>query len=145
MLIRRTSGVISVWYVAFSARIPNPLWNWLIPGKWKHVSAFGFCEEANTWLFLDPEFTGTKAYIVVPHEVDRYISAAMAEGAILCMPASKLSGANIRSVSCCTMTIRHLLGIRGWSPWSAIPDCLYADCLAAGAVVVPPCVELGAK
>lgn len=144
MLIRRTRGLISVWYVVFSTRVPSRFLMWAIPGRWKHVSAFGHCEAAGTWIFIDPQFCGTKVAVVPDHEAPKYLAVESREGAVVRITAHELKRANLRTVGCCTMTIRHLVGLPGWSPWKAIPDVFLRDCLRAGGEVFYPrrrCVE----
>ena len=136
MLVRRTSGVVSVWYVVFSPSIPSPIWQRLIPGKWKHVYAFGHCEPAGTWIFIDPEFCGTQVAAVPDHEAEKYIKIASLEGAVIRIAAARRKYTNIRMMGCCTMTVRDILGMRGFAPWDAIPDRLYKHCLRAGGVIV---------
>jgi hypothetical protein len=136
MLIRRTSGIVSVWYVVFSPSIPSPIWQRLIPGKWKHVYAFGHCEPAGTWIFIDPEFRGTKVSAVPDHEAEKYIRIAALEGAVIRIKARELASPRIRTMGCCTMTIRHLVGLPGALPWNAIPDKLFSDCIRAGGEIV---------
>jgi len=138
MFIQRTSGRVSVWYVAFSPRVPSPFWNWAIPGHWKHVCAFGHCESAGTWIFIDPDGKGTKVAVVPDHEAPKYISDAAAEGAVLRISARELPGPHMRIIGCCTMTVRHLVGLPGRGLLSAVPDRLFADCLRAGAEVFYP-------
>ena len=55
MFVERASGQIDVWFVVFDKSVPNPWWNWLIPGHYKHTWVFGYCEPARTWVFVDPD------------------------------------------------------------------------------------------
>ena len=141
MLIRRTSGLISVWYVVFSTRVPSRFLMWAIPGRWKHVSAFGYCEAAGTWIFIDPQFRGTKVAAVPDHEVLQYLAIEGQEGAVIRIAARDRKRATLRTVGCCTVTVRDLVGLPGWSPWKAIPDVFLRDCLRAGGEYFYPRVD----
>jgi hypothetical protein len=143
MFIERGPGQISIWHIVFTRNVPSPLWNYLIPGKFKHVQAFGFCAEANTWVFIDPAFTGVDVIVVPDNDVNIYIEAAMVGGCeVLSIARRRHPGPNFRVVCCCTSQIRHLIGLPGWGPRGLVPDRLYRDCLKAGALpFLAGCVE----
>lgn len=133
MFVERRSGQIDVWFVVFDRRVPNPAWNFLIPGKFKHVWCFGYCEAARTWVFVDPEYRRMRHAIVPDHLADEAIASALESGAVLRMHASARTSPNLRMISCCTATVRDILGLPGWWVWDMVPDKLYRDCLKAGA------------
>src|ERR1017187_1067455 len=136
MLIERRSGQIDVWFVVFDKSVPNPWWNWLIPGNFKHVWCFGYCEPARTWVFVDPGYMRLQHCIVPDHLANDMIAAAMSADAVLRMKAGARTIPNLRMISCCTATVRDILGMHGWWFWDMVPDKLYRDCLDAGGVCV---------
>ena len=115
------------WFVVFHKRATRRWINWLAMGRYKHVSAFGFCEVASAWVLIDATLRRTEL-VVVP---DRLMTATMA----------KLIGdADVVEIEpqdrgwpliglFCVSTIRHVLGLPGCA---LRPDALYRQCLANG-------------
>lgn len=141
MLVERTAGKVTRWFVVFSETVPSPAFRYLIPGKFKHVMAFGYSPEARTWLFSDPAYTGAEYALVPDHLASMVIARFVGNGTVIRIDAKPFLGPNLRIISCCTSTIRHTLGLSGWGLLSLIPDQLYRDCLRAGGVEIPRCVE----
>lgn len=138
MFVQRQAGEITTWFAVFSSRVPSRLCNLLIPGRFKHVAAFGYSAEARTWIFIDPEFRGISVLVVPEHEGAEFIEAFIHNGTVLRIAVRKRSsGPNTRMASCCVSTLRDLIGLPGWGLLSALPDQLYRDCLRAGAIEVP--------
>jgi hypothetical protein len=144
MFVQRHTGRIATWFVVFWARVPSRLHNLLVPGRFKHVAAFGYTAEARTWIFIDPEYRGTDVLVVPEHEGAEAISAFIVGASVLRIDARKRCGVNFRLFSCCTTTVRDLIGLDDRGIVAMLPDSLYRDCLRAGAVEVigaPPRIE----
>jgi hypothetical protein len=47
------------WCLCFFRKTSMPWFDRWFPGRYKHVSAMGYVQAANVWLFLEPSITGT--------------------------------------------------------------------------------------
>jgi hypothetical protein len=136
MFIRREPEQITEWLVIFTADIRRHWVNRFIPGRRKHVSMLGWSPSAKTWLYLDPELTGTKAFLIPEWCAGEVIDGMTAGCDVLRMTSIVPGIIRVRMLHCCTATARHLLGLPGMGLISLIPDRLYKDCIRAGAIVV---------
>lgn len=136
MITYRGTGQVRDWFIVFEPMLERRLWNTFIPGRFKHVFAFGYVPEVRTWVLIDPAFSGMETVLIPAHEFIRYMSKVTPGCAILKMTARKSKGCNLRLVACCTSAVRNILGLPGRGIVSALPSVLYRDCLRAGAEVV---------
>jgi hypothetical protein len=133
LFVERHSGQVSSWYVAFETEAKPPT-RFLIPGTFKHVRAFGYCAEAMTWVFVDPQYAAMDVFVVPKHEASPAIDAFVAKAAVvLKLDARRRRRPNARLIGCCTSTVRDILGLPGYGLLSSLPDRLYRDCIRAGA------------
>jgi len=143
MFVQRHAGKVDTWFVVFSGGHTDSHLTYWTPGKFKHVAAFGYSAEAQTWLFIDPDRRGAEFLLVPTHEGEGYIAKFVSDATVLRIAARK-NGCTFRILLCCTSVVRALIGLPGWGILSLIPDRLYRDCIDAGAVVVgepAPCLE----
>ena len=84
MIGRRAPEEIEEWLLAFHTWSPSRLVSALIPGRFKHVTAFAWSPQALTWLFLDLSLNGARV-ILLP-----YGDHALAELGRLCEGSSVL-------------------------------------------------------
>jgi hypothetical protein len=121
------------WMVVFKRR--SDLWwvNLFVPGRFKHVCAFGFVPACDCWVFYDVGFERTSINLARGRAA-RYLMLDWARDAeVLAMP--KLQNAPVLYNSytfICTTAIAALIGI----PGALLPDRLHAQCLRHGAEIV---------
>lgn len=116
------------WFLVFHRRA-DLWWVNLIPGRFKHVRAFAYVAETDTWVFHDVGF----GRIGVSLARGAGANARMAEwcdGATLLSIAPRITERLTFFPFCCTTVIANLIGL----PTHALrPDGLYRACLRAGA------------
>lgn len=120
------------WLLVFHRRCTIPIVNRLVIGEFKHVSAVGWVDAAQCWLFYDPTFTRTQILTIPDHlGAAAYCSVAVGN-AVLRMPVQERRG-TARLGFWCVPAIKHLIGLRSGA---LRPDALWRDCLANGAEIV---------
>jgi hypothetical protein len=120
------------WFVVFHRTGPNWFIDWLIPGEFKHVSAFAYCAGFALWLLYNTELNVTRLQLL-PHN-DRTITALtayMRDCMVLKVDKnySTRFGLTSRIGFYCVPAIKHLLGVHCVSP---LPDGLYRAILRNG-------------
>lgn len=124
------AGAPPRWLVVFTTKSDRWWIRW-IPGRFKHVRAFGYCHETDCYVFFDPAlrtciFTarGAGAHLLMMEWVEN--------ASVLIMPPGVHE--SIRWMPFfCTSAIASLLGL----PARALrPDALYRQCLANGAKIL---------
>ena len=130
----RTVEVLDTWAIAFSKDSANPLWKRICPGQYKHVALLRFSAKADTWLYIDMNFSGVNV-IVGPGDTEaiEVISGAMGEVDILTFPVERTAPMIFRCLFTCVQFVKHALGVRAF--WVMFPDQLYDYLLARGAEV----------
>ncbi len=120
------------WFVCFSRQSATWWLKWM-PGRFKHVRAFGQVASINTWIFLDPSLDRTVLKVARGDAAAALIDAWSVESDVIRMPIA-YQGVRWPVFGWCVPQIRHVVGIRG----SALrPDALFADCLRQkGAAVI---------
>ena len=119
------------WLVIFHRRCGTE-WVNRLPGRFKHVSAIGWVNGANCWVYYDPTIHRTQV-MVLPDEIGIATYARIAApNAVLKVPVRERIGAG-RVGFWCVPAIKHLLGLRSGA---LLPDRLWKDCLANGGEIV---------
>jgi hypothetical protein len=122
------------WLVCFSPKSDYPWVNRLVPGKFKHVSAFGWVEAWDCWLFV--EHAGPRLFVeVVPHGdlAHERMNRAMSGCTVVVVPRGFGTQFRFRPLNNCVSTIGHLIGLRRSA---LLPDGLYRNCLAYGGQIL---------
>lgn len=122
-----SSGAPPRWLVCFTTKSDRWWIRWL-PGRFKHVRAFGYCHETDCYIFYDPAlrtvmFTarGTNAHLLMMEWAK--------DATVLIMAPLPLERVRLGPFSCVT-AIASLLGLPGGA---LLPTSLYRQCLANGA------------
>jgi hypothetical protein len=121
----------SNWFVTFHELSERRWVNWLSWGRYKHVSAFGYCAMAQCWVFVDVLASRMRVRLASDDLADRLIAAESASGMVLKMPPVDVDRKPLRlkPLLYCVPATAHLLGL----PMGALrPDALFRQCLAHG-------------
>lgn len=124
------------WLVVFTTTTTMPWLDRVLPGRFKHVMAFGWVEAAKVFVHYDVQFGRTRVMALPEPEGLDLIAFRLGgdSGAgALRMPADKNARWNARVGFWCVPAIKHLLGLRSGA---LRPDRLWRDCLASGAEVI---------
>lgn len=133
----RTYEYLDQWAVAFSKSTKSPLWKRLCRGKYKHVSLVRYSAKADTWVYVDLNFSGVDV-IVGPGdtEVIEAINHAMGEVDVLIFPVLYRQPITIRLLFTCVQFVKHTLGVR--APFVLTPDQLFERLKSMGAELMTP-------
>lgn len=124
------SGTPVRWNVVF-ATSSKYWWAQRLPGRFKHVKAFGYSLSGDCWLFFDPALRTTVSALS-GDAAKRTIERWTGSGATLVMPAC--NRARVRFLPfCCTTAVASLLGLPGGA---LLPVHLYRQCLRNGAQIL---------
>lgn len=120
-----------VWHVVFWGASDSAWVNRLVPGRFKHVSAFGRVGACGVWIFVNPTFARLQLALVPEGKL---AAAAMSEWLIegneaVSVPAKRDGGAALRPLFSCVSAIAHITGVRSCA---LRPDAFRRDCLANG-------------
>jgi hypothetical protein len=133
MIVFREAQEVATWFVVFH---PDCVawWARLIPGRFKHVSAFAWVEGCRVWVFYDVSLAQTKVMVLPEGQaaIDR-LALWTAHCSILKVRARARARERIRLVFSCVSAIRHLVGVTGGA---LRPDALMRDLLRSGAEMV---------
>jgi hypothetical protein len=118
------------WLICFRHR--SGLW-WvdLIPGRFKHVRAFGCVPECDTWVFYDPCLR-TTVFLARGAGARHLMLEWSRDAAVLAMTPLPREHLRVSPFSCVT-AIQSILGLPGGA---LRPDALYRQCLRNGAQIV---------
>lgn len=120
------------WYVCFRETSDYRWLNWL-PGRFHHVSAFGYVPVVEVWIFVD--YTGARLFVEAvpdgPMALKR-MDQAMKGCTVLDVPRGNGTRFAWRPLTSCVSTIAAIIGIRCCA---LLPDGLYRNCLAFGGTV----------
>jgi hypothetical protein len=135
VIVQLSPGEVTQWFVAFYPSCANRWLDRLVPGRFKHVNAFGWSENARTWVLYEVGLWGTRVFVFPAGRAgERELSAWTETASILRLDrAEKQPGMWLRLGFWCVPATRHLLGLRGGA---LLPDGLWRDCLRAGAKVI---------
>lgn len=124
-------GTPSRWLVVFR-RKADLWWVNLIPGRFKHVSAFGFVPECDAWVFYDCGLW-TSIYVARGAAARAMMVERTKDAAVLSLAARGHPAQPRFAAFSCTAAVANLLCI----PTIALrPDALYRACIRHGAKIV---------
>jgi len=132
----RTFEVVQNWGVAFSKGSSRTWWRLLCPGKYKHVSLFKYSAAADSWIYLDLDFSGM-GVIIAPGDTEavEVICLAMGDVDALTINVQERVPIIFRGLFTCVSFVKHVLGIR--APLVFFPDQLYNHLVKIGAQPMP--------
>jgi hypothetical protein len=118
------------WNVCFCARADVAWVNWLVPGRFKHVRAFGYVPAEGLWIFYDVSLAGTSLQAARDKSpaADALIRAWI-DGAEVVRIARGPVKRGMPPGFWCVTAVRHLLGI---SSGALLPGRLWRDCKRQG-------------
>lgn len=116
------------WHIVFLRRT-NVWWlNWIVPGRFKHVRAFGYVPETDCWIFYEVGFQ-TTIRIGRGLSVPGLIASWVGDGEVLIVRATPADRTRT-VVFTCTSAMANLIG----APVRCVaPDVLHEHCLRHGA------------
>lgn len=122
------------WIVVFRPWSESWLVRNLVPGRFKHVSAYADLAGLRAWVTFDVGFDGTKITVIPDGAQVRAIMAPWLDGCTL-VRMRKRPGAKCRVAlfGWCAPSVARLIGLRSGA---LRPDALYRDCLRNGGTIV---------
>lgn len=136
MIVQRQPGEVNYWLIAFYQETTRGWMQRFIPGRFKHVSAFGYQPMARTWLFVDSTLDRARMCLLPDGEEAQKALAEWTIGATVLKvagrpfpPAAQLAFMPF----CCTAMVRALVGLKGGA---LRPDRLYRQLLRENAEIV---------
>lgn len=121
------------WILAF-ARNSDTWWVRLLAfGRYKHVCAFGYVGEADTWVFYDVRLFKTHVIVARGAAAKRAMAVFAEDADLIGVEARAARGVRLPLGFWCVPAIKHLIGLRSGA---LRPDRLYADCLRIGAEII---------
>lgn len=126
MIVHRTAGRPSVWFIAFFEDSKTSWVHWLVRGKFKHCFAFGFSPEAGAWVVVDAALNETSVTLLPDSQESLMLLGRWTAGAaVLKIDAptpDPIIRARFRPLYCCTSSVASIIGLKR----SALrPDALY--------------------
>lgn len=127
-------GTPTRWHLVFQP--VSELWwvNWLCPGRFKHVRAFGLIPDTDTWIFYDVGFRKAELFVATGRLASFTIGNWIEGATVLTMVPSMAGRHPVMLPLLCTTAIGRLLGLRCIA---VTPDALYRHCLQVGAQAIP--------
>lgn len=121
------------WILAFEPAMPGHPWlNRLVPGRFKHVRAFGKVPFLHVWLFFDATLAGLELRVAADGRAADTLAVEWTRSCtIMVMPKRPHANrsALLAASGWCVPSVKRLIGLQS----SALrPDALFADCLANG-------------
>lgn len=134
MIIKREAEEVTTWCLAFWPHATNRWFDRLIPGRFKHVSAFAYSPRARTWVLIDTSVFCTQVTLLpATGPLAEAMLARMTEGSsVLRINARSQAGVRFPWPLVCTSAVASLVGLRG----ALLPDTLWRNCIKAGAEIV---------
>lgn len=123
------------WHLVFQP--VSELWwvNWVVPGRFKHVRAFGLIPDTDVWIFFDVGFRKAELFVATGRAASHTIGTWIEGADVLVMAPAAQARAPMWMPLLCTTAIARLLGLR-CSALRGTPDALYRLCLRNGATKV---------
>lgn len=132
MIYKREAQEITDWLVIFHTDCLH-WWFRMIPGRYKHVSAFGWSAGLRAWLFYDVSWRGTKMVLLPEGKTaDDRIADWSRSASVLRFQARDYQPF-VPKLLTCVSAMTHLLGVRGAVQ---TPVGLWKLLLSEGATVV---------
>lgn len=125
-------GTPSRWHLVFQP--VSELWwvNWLCPGRFKHVRAFGLIPDSDTWIFYDVGFRKAELFVATGRMASITIGKWIEGATVLAIAPAPVAAAWTGMPFLCTTAVGHLLGLQCVA---VTPTALYRRCLQYGATV----------
>jgi len=125
---------IAGWNVAFMRAPRRSWWDWLTHPDFRHVCAYGYDGQTETWVVIDPVETHIQVRLLNDTSFAAWqIETSAATSWVLRVPvAQDRFAARSRIGLWCTTVVANLLGVRSGA---FRPQALFRDLLAAGAEV----------
>lgn len=122
------------WFICFARS--SPVW-WLrnyLPGRYKHVSAFGFIPGQKLWVFSSWTFGGIE-FAIIPDGLATDAINALVEDALVLefVPPAEDPPRFWWPFAHC---VGHVAALTGVKSRALLPDRFLKDCLAAGAKIL---------
>lgn len=136
MIVVREPDEIRRWFIVFwPGSVPGlNRWTRAVPGRFKHVSAFGYSDPCKTWVWYDVGLTGTEVRVLPGTKQSELLLGEWTLGCeVLVIAAGRRPNAVARLGMFCTSAVRHLCAVPGGA---LLPDGFRKDCLRHGAEVV---------
>lgn len=123
------------WFIVFHPDTAIPFVRAVCPGRFKHVSAWGYYPGFKSWLIFDPQWGGLRLSMIshadMPTAFPEYtrgceVVKMVRAGEIGLSPLSRLG-------FWCVPAIKHLLGVR-CATWR--PDAFYRHILRRGGIPI---------
>ena len=138
MLVIRQPEEVARWHLAFHVKQGRWKWEFLIPGRYSHVSAFAYLPLAKCWLLIE-QSPRTNARCVVWPDASETLNmpATLAlwtdDCSILAMDVRRRYGFSLKVGFWCTSAVKDLIGVKSWA---LSPEGLWRDLVSKGAFVV---------
>ncbi len=123
------------WFIVFH-RDSDRWWvRWLAAGRYKHVSAFGFNSNTQTWTFFSFLTGRLRIVTVTDRQANRLLAVYSREGCVVRMPAPAKDDHTFRPklLFTCVSAMAHLVGLPGCA---LRPDAFLRQCLRNGGSVL---------
>ena len=129
----------SEWFVVFHVKSMSRILSLLAFGRFKHVSALGYCPGFRAWLLYDAQWGGMRVRLY-SHETMRAMFAEYSRGCAVVKIArlNQPMRLSSRLGFYCVPAIKHLLGLRNGA---LRPDALLRHCLRNGGVLIDAGIE----
>lgn len=120
-----------LWHVVFWSHTDSRWVDRLVPGRFKHVSAFGRIGALGVWVFVNPTFARLQIALLPEGKL---ANSAMSEwltdeNEAISVPATRGETARFWPWLSCVSIVAHLTGVRSCA---LRPDAFRRDCLAHG-------------
>lgn len=124
----------SEWFVVFHTKAMNRVFSALACGRFKHVSALGYCAGFKAWLLFDPQWSGLRITLH-SHDAMRKFFADYSRGCAVVKIARSTDAMRLSSRLgfYCVPAIKQLLGLRSGA---LRPSALYRQLLRNGGVLI---------
>lgn len=119
------------WLLAFDPHTENRLAR-AVPGRFKHVRAFGYVPFLHVWLFLDPTFAGIEVWVAAKGEAADAMAAQWTRGCtVVLMPRRPHANQALALAASgwCVPVVKRLIGLQSGA---LRVDALFGDCLRQG-------------
>lgn len=129
-------GEVSTWFVCFDTTTPT-WWVRLIPGRYKHVRAFGFVPLMGLWIFFDVALAGHSLFVArdgTP-QCEAMIERWWNGCDVLKVKRSRGPAGLSRIGLWCVPAVAGLIGVRSGA---LRPDGLWRECVRQGAEILAP-------